>query len=95
MNNAHTEKKDVLQGTLSLLVLVLSGWNHIAIFDAGVAAFVLNGLASVAVAFIKAPSEEERRRIHERFFSLFTTVPQAVPLSRGEGKPLSLGPTAD
>jgi len=82
-------------GTLSLLVLVLSGWNHVGIFDAGVAAFVLNGLASVAVALIKAPSEEEQRRIHERFFSLFTTAPQAVPLSRGEGKPLSLGPTAD
>lgn len=82
-------------GTLSLLGMVLTGWNHIGVLDAGLVSFVLNGLVAVAVTLLKQPSEEEQQRVQERFFSLFTSVPHAVPLPQGERKPLSLRPTAD
>jgi|GEM_PF-2519551 len=82
-------------GTLSLLVMVLTGWNHIGIFDAGIAAFVLNGLASAAVALLQQPNEEEQQRVQSRFFSLFTPGAHATPLPQGERQSLPLNPTAD
>ncbi len=64
-------------GTLSLLGMVLTGWNHIGVLDAGLASFVLNGLVSVTVTLVRQPNEAEQQRVQERFFALFTNVPQA------------------
>jgi Na+/proline symporter len=58
-------------GTLSLLGMTLTGWNHIGVFDAGVTAFLVNVLVSVTVTLAKQPSAEEQRRVQERFFALF------------------------
>jgi cation/acetate symporter len=61
----------IAAGTATLSGMVLSGWNHIGVLDAGVAAFVVNAVVSVAVAFLSQPSVEEQQRVQERFFTLF------------------------
>ena len=48
--------------------MVLNRWNHIAVFDAGIAAFVVNALVSVGVAFVSQPSVKEQQQVQERFF---------------------------
>jgi hypothetical protein len=62
--------------------MVLSGWNHIGVFDAGVAAFIINALVSIGVTLFSQPSIEEQQRVQERFFTLFkSTTPQREMIS--------------
>jgi Na+/proline symporter len=82
-------------GTLSLLGMVLTGWDHIGVLDAGVAAFLVNVLVSVTVALVKQPNAEERQRVHERFFALFQQPAPTSPLPQAAREPLPLGPTAN
>ena len=68
-------------GTLCLLTMVLTGWNRLGVFEAGVAAFILNGVVSVAVTLLQQPNEKEQQRVQERFFGLFnnsSSAPQPV-----------------
>jgi SSS family solute:Na+ symporter/sodium/pantothenate symporter len=61
----------IAAGTVTLSGMVLSGWNHIGVLDAGVAAFVVNAVVSAGVALLSQPSAEEKQRVQERFFTLF------------------------
>lgn len=61
----------ITAGTVTLSGMVLSGWYHIGVLDAGVAAFVVNAVASVGIALLSHPSAEEQQRVQERFFTLF------------------------
>lgn len=76
-------------GTLSLLGMVLAGCNHVGVFDAGVAAFLVNALVSVTVTVVKRSDTTEQQRVQERFFALFehasspTALPQPAPLPLG------------
>jgi Na+/proline symporter len=78
----------ITAGMTTLSVMVLSGWNHIGVFDAGVAAFIVNALISVGVARVSRPSTEEQQRVQDRFFTLFNsdtrrseTVPATATVS--------------
>jgi SSS family transporter len=61
----------IAAGTVTLSVMVLSGWKHIGILDAGVASFVVNAVVSTVAALLSQPSAEEQQRVQERFFTLF------------------------
>ena len=81
----------ITAGTVTLSVMVLNGWPHIGVLDAGVAAFAVNALISVGVAFISQPSTEEQQRVQDRFFTPFNsdarrgeTVPAAAPVASQE-----------
>ena len=65
-------------GTLSLGAMVLAGWEHIGILDVGLAAFVLNGFASVGVTLLFQPSEAERCRVQQRFFTVFAPADETL-----------------
>lgn len=78
----------IAAGTVTLSVMVLSGWKHIGILDAGVAAFLVNAVVSVGAALFCQPNAEEQQRVQERFFALFQTetlrdetVPTAASVS--------------
>ena len=82
-------------GTVSLLGMMLIGWSHIGVFDAGVAAFLVNFLVSVTVTLAKQPRAEEQQRVHERFFVLFQQPAPTSSLPQTARAPLPLGPSAD
>ncbi len=69
-------------GTLSLLSMVLAGWSHIGVFDAGVVAFLVNLLVSVTVTLVKQPHAEEQQRVQERFFALFQSTASATNFAK-------------
>ena len=58
-------------GTLGVTTMLLAGWKHILIFDAGLVGFLLNAAACVGVTLLTPPDTDEQGRIRERFFSLF------------------------
>ena len=58
-------------GTLSVTAMLLAGWKHILIFDAGLVGFLLNAAACVSVALLAPPNAAEQGWVRERFFSLF------------------------
>ena len=82
-------------GTLSLLGMVLTGWNHIGVLDAGLASFVLNGLVSVTVTLVRQPNEAEQQRVQERFFALFQQPSSSVSFPQPDREPLPIRPTTD
>lgn len=67
----------LLTGMGCVAAMMLSGWSHIGIFEAGLCGALTNLLVSVGVALLAPHNETEQRRVHERFFSLFT--PRALP----------------
>ena len=58
-------------GTLGVAGMMLAGWKHIWIFEAGVVGFLLNAAVCVSVALLIKPTEDEQGWVQERFFSLF------------------------
>lgn len=82
-------------GTLSLLGMVLTGWRHVGVLDAGVVAFLVNALISVTVTLVKQPNVEEQQRVRERFFALFQQPAPTSPLPHAGREPLPLGPTVN
>ena len=58
-------------GALSVTAMLLAGWKHILIFDAGLVGFLLNAAACVSVALLAPPDADEQGWVRERFFSLF------------------------
>ncbi len=68
-------------GTLSVAGLMLSGQEHLWVFDAGLCGFLVNGLVSVSATLLSQSSEAEQHRVQERFFSFFTGHRQLQQLS--------------
>ena len=58
-------------GALSVTAMLLAGWKHILIFDAGLVGFLLNATACVSVTLLAPPDADEQGWVRERFFSLF------------------------
>ena len=82
-------------GTLSLLSMMLAGWDHIGVFDAGLFAFILNGLVSTSVTLVLSPDAAEQQRVQERFFTLFERTLRRTSLPHEEQPPLPVRPIAD
>jgi SSS family transporter len=70
----------LIVGTFSLFSMVLAGWDHIGVFDAGVAAFLMNLVVSVMVTLAKPAEAREQQRVQERFFTLFQSNTSATNL---------------
>ena len=61
----------LIAGTLGVAAMLLIGWKHIWIFEAGLVGFLLNGVACVSIALLTQPHKDELNRVQERFFKLF------------------------
>jgi Na+/proline symporter len=59
-------------GTSCVAVMMIAGWDHVGVFDVGLYGALMNLVVSVSVTFLAPQAEIERRRVHERFFALFT-----------------------
>lgn len=58
-------------GTLSVGGMMLAGWKHLWVVDAGLFGFLMNGLVCVSTSLLSRPSEAEQKRVQDRFFTLF------------------------
>ncbi|MBI3247754.1 MAG: sodium:solute symporter family protein [Deltaproteobacteria bacterium] len=65
-------------GTGSVATMMLSGWSHIGILDAGICGVLINVVVSVGVSLFSSSSVEEQQRVEEKFFSLFIGKPSSA-----------------
>ena len=61
----------ILLGMLGVVSMLLSGWQHIWIFEAGLVGVALNACGCIGVTLLIPPNAAEQERVHERFFGLF------------------------
>ncbi len=50
---------------------MLAGWKHLWVIDAGLFGFLVNGLVCVSTGLLFQPSAAEKKRVQDRFFTLF------------------------
>lgn len=65
----------LLAGTLSVAGMMLTGWEQVWVFEAGLCGFLINALVCVGGGFLMKTSEAEHHRVQERFFRLFARGP--------------------
>jgi len=73
----------IMVGTLGVVSMLLFGWQHIWIFEAGLVGVVLNACGCIGVTMLAAPNAAEQERVHERFFDLFDQARSPRSIEQG------------